>query len=238
MQNTFVFILCPPYTGSTLLVRILESSSNISLNNHKGTCEGQKLDELKDMYSQGGRWNPTTPLDWNHIKSVWMSKWDLSRKYLLEKSPPNLIRAKTILKHFEKAHFILLIRDPFAICESLKTRNGFEIEQAARTTIKFFKYQYENAINYPESLTITYENLVDNTRNVIKEIQDNLRLIGDLEIKPEYEIHNSVSQDYKGIKNTNASKIARLSQAEQALIRNEFNQSAEYFNFFGYDINL
>ena len=39
----FLFILSPPYCGSTMLNQLISSSNNVSCNNNLGTREGQLL---------------------------------------------------------------------------------------------------------------------------------------------------------------------------------------------------
>ena len=46
-NHKFLFILSPPYCGSTLLTELISSSGSVSVNNPFGTKEGQKL--LKEV---------------------------------------------------------------------------------------------------------------------------------------------------------------------------------------------
>ena len=234
LQNTFIFILCPPYTGSTLLVKLLNSSTNLSLNNYKGTCEGQKLEELGNMYSNGGRWDPDFDPNWEKIKLVWMDKWDLSKKYLLEKSPPNLIRAESISHHFSGVKFILLIRDPFALCDSLLERNKFSIEQCSKMVMKFFRHQYSNYSKYADALLIRYEDLTMNTDLTLDRITQHFPGIGQLTVESSYDIHNSSIGASSSIINTNKHKIARLTDEQLNYCRNEFMKEKILFQSFGY----
>jgi stage III sporulation protein SpoIIIAA len=43
INNTYLFILSPPFCGSTLLNEIISSSDNVSVNHTFGTREGQTL---------------------------------------------------------------------------------------------------------------------------------------------------------------------------------------------------
>jgi hypothetical protein len=45
----------------------------------------------------------------------WAPHWDLSRPVLIEKSPPNLIRARFLQEVFPNAKFIFVIRHPLAV---------------------------------------------------------------------------------------------------------------------------
>lgn len=45
----------------------------------------------------------------------WSRYWDLGREYLLEKSPPNLIRTRFLQAMFPDSYFIVLLRHPLAV---------------------------------------------------------------------------------------------------------------------------
>ena len=47
--------------------------------------------------------------------SEWSRYWDLSKKYLLEKSPPNVIRMRFLQAMFPDASFLVMLRHPLAV---------------------------------------------------------------------------------------------------------------------------
>lgn len=47
--------------------------------------------------------------------SEWSKYWDLSKTYLLEKSPPNLIRTRFLQAMFPNSYFIVMMRHPLAV---------------------------------------------------------------------------------------------------------------------------
>jgi hypothetical protein len=61
----------------------------------------------------------TSPLvtDQNRAKlfSEWCNYWDLEKTYLLEKSPPNIIRTRFLQAMFPDSYFIILMRHPLAV---------------------------------------------------------------------------------------------------------------------------
>jgi hypothetical protein len=94
-----LFLLNPAYCGSTAFALFLLSSSKaLGLNEH---AEGQWLATVRgDMESD--RWSTEKPLPWKRIKSEWFKAWHVRRVdrpqacVLVEKSPPNLVRAREI----------------------------------------------------------------------------------------------------------------------------------------------
>lgn len=45
----------------------------------------------------------------------WGRLWDLSRPYLLEKSPPNLVRMRFLQRLFPNTYFVVIVRHPIAV---------------------------------------------------------------------------------------------------------------------------
>ena len=51
----------------------------------------------------------------------WSRFWDLERPYLMEKSPPNLIRTRFLQAMFPNSYFIVILRHPIAVsCATAK----------------------------------------------------------------------------------------------------------------------
>src|SRR4029077_1786370 len=49
------------------------------------------------------------------ISRAWTPYWDLDRPLLLEKSPPNLLRARLLQKLFPGCAFVFVVRHPIAV---------------------------------------------------------------------------------------------------------------------------
>ena len=104
-KNQHLFILSPPFCGSTLLNEIISSSNNVSCNNTIGLREGQHLPIAKDILFTKDRWDAKKEINWQLIHSTWNRYWDKSKGVFLEKSPPNICRAKKIENEFSNAKF-------------------------------------------------------------------------------------------------------------------------------------
>jgi len=125
-MSYYLFVLCPPYSGSTLLWKLLSTSANVSAL----PAEGQFLPELESLMREKP-WDPAHTLPWPEIKRVWESYWNMDRPVLLEKSPPNLIRTQDILAHFHPVKFVVMVRNPYAQSEGLMRRNNWPVKRAA-----------------------------------------------------------------------------------------------------------
>ena len=233
IESKYAFILCPPYCGSTLMSHILASSENVSINNPQGTREGQTLPEVRDHLFVKDRWNEDLQIDWKMVKRVWEKYWDLSRPILLEKSPPNILRANQIASHFQPAYFFAAWRNPYAHCESQIRRNGSNPKQAADFAIRCLQIQRRNIEQLDNVLPISYEELTADPASFVQQANRLLPELGDLRVTGQFNVHNMLDQPLD-IKNLNCEKIALLGNRQRREINAVFGKHRSIFDYFGY----
>jgi Sulfotransferase family len=122
-------------SGTSLLHRLLRAHPEISgfTNTGAGEDEGQLLqsvypraksyggpgrfafDERAHFTEQSSLVSPTARIA---LLNDWNPHWDLSKPVLIEKSPPNLIRARFLQALFPGAKFIFIVRHPVAVLHS------------------------------------------------------------------------------------------------------------------------
>lgn len=71
-----------------------------------GFDPGSMLDETSRL---------ATPANARSIYDSWAPYWDTSRRFLLEKSPPNLVRTRLLQALFPNSYFIILHRHPVPV---------------------------------------------------------------------------------------------------------------------------
>lgn len=119
MKRTFIFVLCPPYQGSTIITALIGSSSNVSSFMHCNTPTGESqwfFREIDNNYIKN-RWHPDYKINMNLVHEVFKNYLDDNKQIWLEKSPPIICRAKKYEDYFSKfgdVHFIISIRNPYA----------------------------------------------------------------------------------------------------------------------------
>ena len=236
----FVFILTPPYTGSTAVAKYLATSPNIGLLTANG--EGQKL--IPGIHRN---WRANARFDGESVKSTWLNRYqennpDGRLKIIVEKSPPNMVRINALSSLFSKTTCLVNNRDPVAFCSSTFFRNTSKMEQldeAARLlrlqkfalnwvdhsnmlkeyTIahSLMTFSYEQFCESPESLKTLFEEATGETINPEK---DPL-----LKIK-----------DYprSSIENKNNEQVLRLSQTEIEVVVEILRRHSALTSFFGY----
>ena len=63
------------------------------------------------------------------LLACWSRYWDMHRPVLMEKSPPNLIRARYLQRLFPEAHFVMMVRHPIDV--ALATRKWSDLPLGA-----------------------------------------------------------------------------------------------------------
>ena len=236
-EHQYLFILCPPFSGSTLLTKIIQTSPNVSVNNPRGSKEGQKIPEVKNiMFKKTDRWDPENKFDWNYIKKIWHRYWDGSKSILLEKSPPNIIRTNEIENNFTPIKYLAMVRNPYAHIESQIRRTNRSVEKAAEFTINCYEYQKYNIERFKNKiLFFTYEDLTNRPNYKKNEIIEFIPDLTKLNINKKFEDHTKRTNN-KNITNLNDSKISKLTREQKNIINKTLLTRKDLLDYFGYDI--
>ncbi len=129
LRNRFVFVNGLHRSGTSILFKCLREHSDFSGFHDTGVMEdeGQHLQTVFEpalMYGGPGKFgfdrrtylDETSPLvtEENRIKLFyqWKRYWDIDRTYLLEKSPPNLVKTRFLQAMFPNSYFITIMRHP------------------------------------------------------------------------------------------------------------------------------
>ncbi|MDC0249733.1 sulfotransferase [Flavobacteriales bacterium] len=244
LQNLFsspkghqhLFILSPPFCGSTLLNEIISSSKNVSCNNNIGLKEGQHLPIAKDILFTKDRWNANKEIDWKEIHYIWDKYWNRSKSIFLEKSPPNICRAEKIEQEFKNGKFICLVRNPYSQIEGEIRRNGTKAKQAAELNIQYLKYQKNNIEQLKHTLLISYEALTENTNATKEAIISFLPDLSDINTGLKFTANNIRNETSMRITNLNSEKIDRLKENDVSIINSVFKKEEALLNYFNYQI--
>tara|TARA_B100001093_G_scaffold520511_1_gene617197 strand:- start:4088 stop:4903 length:816 start_codon:yes stop_codon:yes gene_type:complete len=235
-NHKYLFILSPPFCGSTLLNQIISSSKNVSCNNNIGTREGQTLPGVKKIMFDQKRWDEKNKLPWNKIKKIWRLHWFLKKPILLDKSIPNIMRVNQLKDFFHPSYFICMVRNPYAICEGVMRRSNKSALEAAKFTIKCFIYQMQNNNNHKDIIFFSYEDLCDNTTNTITKIKTQIGELYDINPNQKFKAHNFKTKKSMCITNLNNEKIKKIKKKDLIVINKHFNQNKKVLDFFNYKI--
>jgi hypothetical protein len=235
MEHKYLFILSPPYSGSTLIVQLVGTSKNASIFSSKQS-EGQKLEELKPIMLID-KWDETKKLPWKKIKKVFLENWDLKKPILVEKSPPNIIRTKDIIQEFQPVFFIITIKNPYSWAYSVKRRKDqIKFSKVAQNWVRMAKHQMNNISNLKNSLFFKYEDLTDDPEKVSQDIGNFLNELNDINYDKKFKVHSLIGRKPKKISNLNNIAISKMSLDNIHEINKVLNQEKEILKYFSYDI--
>ena len=234
-SHQFLFILSPPYCGSTLLNQLISSSKNVSCNNNLGTREGQLLPGVKHFMFRDDRWDESIQYPWEKIKDVWMQYWDFSKPIFLDKSIPNIMRVDEIEEVFSPIRYICMVRNPYAQVEGIIRRNGQDPKLAAEFAIKCLNYQHINK-NRKNTLFFSYEELCDYSLDIAQKIIEFVPELDEINIDAEFSSHNYKTVKKMKITNLNDEKISKISNKDLDIINSIFVPRKDLLESFNYKI--
>jgi hypothetical protein len=187
LGHKFVFICGLHRSGTSPLFRALREHPVISgfRNTSVFEDEGQHLQSVypaADMHGGVGRfgWAPEAHLiessklvirdNRERLVAEWSRYWDLSKPYLLEKSPPNLIRTRFLQAMFPNSYFVVITRHPIAVSLATWKWTRISLEDLLRHWLYCHQVFAEDQGHLRRVLVIKYEELIADTANMIAKV--------------------------------------------------------------------
>jgi len=139
-ENKYLFIIGMNSSGTTVLQNLLSQSKNcISFihDKHPHGIEGQAAcfyygkrgQYPRDVGKYALIWTEVSErfdkIQWEEVKKTWHAVWAKNKSRMppepvyLEKTPFSVLFVDKLIEHFKNSRFILIHRNPYAICESL-----------------------------------------------------------------------------------------------------------------------
>jgi hypothetical protein len=137
LTNKLVFVGGLHRSGTTPFTRVLADHRDVSGLSDTGVIEDEGQ-HLQSVYPAALTWGGSghfardarahlldthagaTPDNADKLLAEWAPYWDLTKPYLVEKSPPNLIMGRFLQQLFPDAFFIMVVRHPITV--ALSTR--------------------------------------------------------------------------------------------------------------------
>lgn len=187
-RHRFVFVAGLHRSGTTLLARLLAAHPEVSGFSGTGAPadEGQHLQSVfpsDHEYGRPGRFGfapemhltESSPLvseaSATRLFAEWSPHWDLSRRLLLEKSPPNLIKTRFLQALFPDSAFVVVVRHPIPVSiPTAKWRGTRRYDRLLDHWLRchaLFKADLKYLLR---AHVLTYEQLVDNPAGVLQDI--------------------------------------------------------------------
>ena len=226
-----LFILSPSYMGTTAMAKLVMASPRVW--SRMPNAEGQKLPEAAALWP-ARPWHPDEPIDWPALKAVW-EEGRPEGAILIEKSPPNLVRADQILQHWPGAFFVISMRNPLAVIASYLRRREASDEEVSTSVSRWMKRSKMQRSNVERlkgrSLVTTYEGFAQAPGDFVRGLET---VFGPLGVDPAARIK---VKHYKPapIADHNERQIATLSAAHRGLAETLLHERAGHdMAFWGY----
>jgi hypothetical protein len=243
-DREFIFLAGLHRSGTSLLHEIIREHPEISGFSGTGAPEdeGQHLQSVyKPAKAFGGPgqfvFDIRSYMDESHplathksadaIFKQWSTYFDLSRRYFIEKSPPNIIRTRFLQKIFPRSKFIVILRHPLAVSYATKKWSRNSIPLLLEHCLLAYEILFDDLKNIAHAYIIRYEDFVANPQYSIDDI---FLFLGLKSILIDRDIMKDVNGKYFSIWDTDR-KISNNRIFNR--IANDFEARA---NRFGYSI--
>jgi hypothetical protein len=174
----FVFLGGLHRSGTSLLHRLLRAHPDASgfANTGAPEDEGQHLQSVfptarefggpgRFAFAPGARLTESSPLvsaeNRDRLLRQWGAYYDLSNPVLLEKSPPNLIRARFFQALFADARFVFIVRHPIAVAYATQRSAGTSLAELLLHWCLAHRLMLADLDRLEHALVLRYEDLVD-----------------------------------------------------------------------------
>ena len=228
-DDYWLFLLGVSNSGTTILTRLLASHPRLRVL----PKEGQALTDAVpkgDRLGTGRRW--TERLDVFHLteesdpapalraKYDWAYHCERRPGILVEKSPPNSVRARWLQANFRPARFLAIVRHPYAVCEGMRRRSRATIEDAARQWATANEVLLADAESLERFLLLTYEELTERPEETLERLREFLDLDEpfDRSVAERPLRMVNVEGEPRPLQNFNAKSLERLTDEEIAAI--------------------
>jgi hypothetical protein len=112
----------------------------------------------------------------NRLFGEWSRYWNLTKLYLLEKSPPNLIRTRFLQALFPNSYFIVIFRHPIAVSLATSKWTNSNLESLLQHWLHCHELFEVDRRQLERILVIKYEDLIRATGPTLEQVYEFLGL--------------------------------------------------------------
>lgn len=242
--KNFIFISGLHRSGTSLLHEIIRSHPEVSGFQNTGVPkdEGQHLQTVfEPAASFGGpgrfAFDSRSGMDESHslatsanartIFNQWRPHYDMSRKFLVEKSPPNIVRTRFLQKLFPESKFIFLLRHPVAVSYATRKWSRTSIHSLLEHYLLAHEIMLRDIQLLHSAYILKYEELVADPQAVMRGV---FHFLGLSPVEIHHELKRNVNDKYFQI----------WESEKQDSANSELNRISQQFeikvNYYGYSI--
>ena len=209
-SHQFVFIGGLHRSGTSLVHEILRGSPVATGFTGTGfpQDEGQFLQTVYPRASEFGGpgrfgFDPASHMDETHplatpenagkLLSEWSQHWDMSKEFLLEKSPPNIVRLRFFQALYPESKFIVILRHPLAVSYATRKWSKTTIPELLDHSILCYERFLSDMSHLKHVAVFRYEKFVQEPESTLAVITD---WLGMPRVELKHEIRLAVNQAY------------------------------------------
>lgn len=188
-EQTFLFLAGLHRSGTSLLHRVIRDHPDVSGLSDTGVSEdeGQHVQNIypnAKVFGGPGRFAfySDAHMDENHelisrenaekIIQAWEPYLELPNRYIVEKSPPNMIRTRFLQELFPNSRFIFIFRHPVAVSYATKKWANLPVMNLLDHTLKAYEIAMSDLSHLQSAYFVRYEDFVADPSVESKKIFD------------------------------------------------------------------
>ena len=192
-EHDFVFVGGLHRSGTTLLARAIAKHAEASgfRKTEALANEGQFLQTVYPIarefggtgrfgFDERSHLTEDSPLatDANRerLLTEWGEYWNLGKRVLVEKSPPNLLKLRFLQALFGDATFVVIMRHPIAVSYATQKWSETSIESLIEHWLVCHEIFLEDAPHIRRLMLVRYEDFVTDPEGIVGRIQERLGL--------------------------------------------------------------
>lgn len=210
MKNKFIFLAGLHRSGTSLLHEIIREHPEVSGFSGTGVPEdeGQHLQSVYEpAKSFGGpgkfAFDHRSYMDESHLLATdesadaifeqWSKYYDLSCEYLIEKSPPNLIRTRFLQNLYPDCKFVVILRHPIAVSCATKKWSKSSIRSLLDHSLTAYEIFLKDMNSLNSVYILRYEEFVLEPQKVVDEVY---RFLGLSSRNINHNVRSDVNEKY------------------------------------------
>ncbi len=243
-DHEFVFVGGLHRSGTTLLARAIAKHDEVSgfRKTEALANEGQFLQSVYPPAREFGGtgrfgFDERSHMTENHplateanrdkLIAEWSEYWNLDRRVLVEKSPPNLLKLRFLQALFPDATFVVIMRHPIAVSYATQKWSQTSLESLLEHWLVCHEIFMEDAPHIRKLMLVRYEDFVADPLGVVGRIQERLGLTP---AEAPFKARTGINDDY--FKRWDA-RLRPRRKREHAALAERFEDRA---NRFGYSL--
>lgn len=252
-------------SGSTFLQNSLSECKNIvsfKCKAHPHGIEGQGIvgrdlkvyprdndhQCIKVFSEKKELWLNEKNFQWGKIIKKWNNAWKRGQhfnsanpKIFLEKTPFNIFMVSHFLKYFKDVKFIIMHRNPYAICEGIMRTTKrwksqkYPPDRCIKHWVACTKQQMENINKLGDkAICFKYEDMCENIKEVEDKIKNFIKELNDINFAKKVHCHSMDGTVKRPITNLNERHIRNLSKEQIKEINNVLENHNDLMEFWRY----